>query len=77
MTGVRDCTASSMPAKPSMPSPVPSSVTVVRSLGTEESFHARASGGRVVARRRSCADRRWRIDEEPGRTLFGEQGREL
>jgi hypothetical protein len=30
-----------------MPSPVPSSVTVVRSLGTKESFHARARGGRL------------------------------
>ena len=39
MTGVRARTASSMPARPSMPSPVPSSVTVVRSLGTPASSH--------------------------------------
>jgi hypothetical protein len=30
-----------MPANPSMPSPVPSSVTVVLSLGMHASFHSR------------------------------------
>ena len=39
MTGVREWSASSMSARPSMPSPVPSSVTVVRSLGMHASFH--------------------------------------
>jgi hypothetical protein len=34
-----------------MPSPVPSSVTVVRSLGTGESFHAREPAGRLAAAR--------------------------
>ena len=68
MTGVRERTASSMSAKPSMPSPVPSSVTVVRSLGTDESFHARASAGRLVARRppELRRDRCTGVDEEPG-----------
>ncbi len=44
MIGVRERTAASMSGKPSMPSPVPSSVTVVRSLGIYESWHDTTHG---------------------------------
>ena len=46
ITAVRERTAASMSGRPSMPSPVPSSVTVVRSLGMDESWHSRPGGSR-------------------------------
>ena len=53
MTGVGDSTAASISAEPSMPRAVPSSVTVVRSLGT--SLPQTAPGARS------------RSDQKPGR----------
>ncbi len=47
MTGVRERTAVSRSDRPSMPRPVPSSVTIVRSLGMHASFHGTDAGPKV------------------------------
>ena len=54
MTSVRERRASSTSDAPNMPRAVPSSVTVVRSLGMVASFHGRVA--RPVMRRCVVAD---------------------